>query len=50
MAVRGQTRNMVGAAGISAPTPTVAGLWLLVILELAGIAMLRRYYRKHHGG
>lgn len=48
--LRGQTANRVGAAGISAPSPTVGALWILVLLEVAAIGLLRRYYRRHHGG
>ncbi len=49
-ALRGQTRNRLGAAGISAPSGTVGALWLLVLLEVGIIFGLRHYYRRHHGG
>ena len=48
--MRGQTRNRLGAAGISAPSGTVGALWILVLLEVGAIAGLRRYFRRHHGG
>jgi hypothetical protein len=45
---------MMGGARMSAgtitPSSTVSALWVLVALELGGITMLRRYFRKHHGG
>jgi hypothetical protein len=33
-----------------ATTPEVAGLWLLLALELLAMAGLRRYFARHHGG
>lgn len=50
MAVKTSQRMRLGAAGISAPNSTISALWILVGLELAAIAGLRRYFRKHHGG
>ncbi len=51
MPVRPQ--NRVGAKGampMGPPSPTVGALWALVGIEVAAIVVLRRYYRKHHGG
>lgn len=50
MAATGRVK--IGPAGGPLPTPDThtGALWALLGVELAALVLLRRYFRRHHGG